>query len=161
MIAIREATGKDYLKLIEIMSRSADKEELKGFVPPTTETRKFLMQLRRQLVLAGHKIFVAEMSQKPVGFVYFTQKKDNFAIEELDVARKHQGRGIGRALVEAVEELAENNGATSLTTGTAINSEGKPWKAYGFWIRMGYKDTGERTDSGYGFKYCRFVKKLK
>jgi ribosomal protein S18 acetylase RimI-like enzyme len=160
MIAIREATERDYLKLVEIMSKSADKEELNGFVPPTSETRKFLMRLRQQLGLAGHRVFVAEVGQKPVGFLYFTKKKDNFAIEELDVAKKHQGRGIGRALVKAVEKLAKEKGAISLTAGTAINSEGLPWKAYGFWIRMGYTDTGEITDSGYGFKYCRLVKKL-
>lgn len=160
MIAIREATRKDYSKLIEIMNNSADGEELKGFVPPTSETRKFLMQLGQQLGLAGHGVLVAEMDQKPVGFVFFTQKKDNFAIEELDIAKKHQGQGIGRALVKAVEKLAKDRGAISLTTGTAVNSEGTPWKAYGFWRHMGYMDTGERTDSGYGFKYCRFVKKL-
>lgn len=56
--------------------------------------------------------------------------------------------------------MAKDKGVIYMTTGTAINSEGRPWKAYGFWTRMGYADTGERKDSGYGFKYCKFVKKL-
>jgi hypothetical protein len=59
-----------------------------------------------------------------------------------------------------VEELAKYKGVAYLTTGTAVSSEGKPWKAYEFWMHMGYTDTGERIDSGYGFKYCTFVKRL-
>ena len=47
-----------------------------------------------------------------------------------------------------------------MAAGTAINGEEKPWKAYGFWIRMGYVDAGEMTDTRYGFKCCKLVKKL-
>lgn len=160
MITIRQASRKDYSKLVEIMNSSASAEELKGFVPPRSATRKFLLQLRQHFKLAGHKILVAEVNRNPVGFVYFIQEKDHFVVEELDVERNHQRRGIGRALVESVERLAKDKGVICMTTGTAINSEGRPWEAYGFWIRMGYADTGERKDSGYGFKYCKFVKKL-
>jgi GNAT superfamily N-acetyltransferase len=143
------------------MNDSADKRELEGFVPPRNETRKFMLQLRQHSKLMGHGVFVAEIDQKPVGFVYFIQGEDDFSIEEVDVARKHQGHGIGRALVERVEKLAKHKGVNYLVTGTAINIQGTPWKAYGFWARMGYTDTGERTDSKYGFKYCKLVKKLR
>jgi GNAT superfamily N-acetyltransferase len=100
------------------------------------------------------------MNKKAVGFIYFVHEKDCMAIEEVDVVKQYQGRGIGRALVERAERSAKNKGVKCLTTGTAINSEGKPWKAYGFWIHLGYADAGERTDTGYGFKYCKLVKKL-
>jgi GNAT superfamily N-acetyltransferase len=158
---IREERKGDFSKLIEIMDKSATKKELRGFVPPTRETRKFLNQLKQQPRPAKHHVFVAEMNQEPVGFIYFTQKKDCFTIEELDVAEEHQGQGIGKALVKRVEGLARNKGMSYLTTGTAINSKGRPWKAYGFWSHIGYADTGERTDSGYGFRYCKLVKKLR
>lgn len=160
MITIREAVKDDYPKLVEIMKKAADKKELEGFVPPEGVTRKFLVQLKRQLELVEHGVFVAETNQKPVGFVFFTQKGDHFEIEEIDVIKEYQGQGIGRALVNMVERIARAKGVTSLITGTSINTEGEPWKAYGFWIRMGYKDTGERTESGYGFKYCNLVKRL-
>lgn len=160
MITIRKAMKEDYPKLIEIMSKAADREELKGFVPPEGVTRRFLIQLKRQLGLVEHGVFIAEINQKPVGFVFFIQKNDHFEIEEIDVVKEYQGQGIGKALVNMVERLARDKGVTSLITGTSIDSEGKPWKAYGFWIRMGCKETEERTDSGYGFKYCKFVKRL-
>jgi GNAT superfamily N-acetyltransferase len=100
------------------------------------------------------------MNKKAVGFIYFVHEKDCMAIEEVDVVKQYQGRGIGRALVEGAERSAKNKGVRCLTTGTAINSEGKPWKAYGFWVHLGYADAGERTDTGHGFKYCKLVKKL-
>lgn len=142
------------------MNKAADREELKDFTPPEGVTRKFLIQLKRQLELLQHGVFVAEMNHEPVGFVFFIHKNDYFEIEEIDVVKKCQGQGIGKALVNTVERLARDRGVTSLITGTSINSEGEPWKAYGFWIRMGYEDTGERTDSGFGFKYCRLAKRL-
>ena len=160
VIPVREATKRDFSRLVKIMSKSADKRELKGFVPPASETRKFLSKLRKQLGVAGHKVFVAEMNQEPVGFIYLTHEKDCVVIEEVDVAKKYQRLGIGKALVKRAERLARDKGVKYLTTGTAINSEGEPWKAYGFWMRMGYVDAGERTDTGYGFKYCKLVKKL-
>ena len=160
MIVIREATRRDFLKLVEIMTKSAGKEELKGFAPPTSETQEFLIKLGQQFEVPGHQVFVAEMNKKPVGFIYFVHEKDCIAIEEVDVVKQYQRRGIGKALVKRTERLAKNKGAKYLTTGTAINTEGKPWKAYGFWIHMGYADAGERTDTGYGFKYCKLVKKL-
>ena len=160
MIIIRKAVKKDYPKLIEIMNKSADREELKGFVPPEDVTQRFLIRLKRQLELVGNGILVAEINQEPVGFVFFTKEGDCFEIEEIDVVKEYQEQGIGKALVNIVERLARAKGVTSLVTGTSINSEGKPWKTYGFWIRMGYKDTGERKDSGYGFKYCKLVKRL-
>jgi ribosomal protein S18 acetylase RimI-like enzyme len=98
------------------------------------------------------------MNKKPVGFIYFVQEKDAMAIGEVDVVKQYQGRGIGKALVERAERLAEKKGVRYLTMGTAVNSDGKPWKAYGFWISMGYEDTEERTDTEYGFKCCKLVK---
>jgi predicted N-acetyltransferase YhbS len=161
MLVIREATKRDFSKLVEIMNKSAGEDELTGFVPPASETIKFLVQLRRQLGPAKHGVLVAEVNHEPVGFVYFVRKKGFFRVEELDVVKRWQRQGIGKALVKRVEELAEREGVNCLTAGTAISSEGKPWGAYGFWLRMGYLDTGERTDSGWGFKYCKLVKKLR
>jgi ribosomal protein S18 acetylase RimI-like enzyme len=159
-IVIRKATKRDFSKLVEIFNESAGKGELEGFVPPTSETEKFLVQLRQKLEFGDQEVLVADVNQKSVGFIYFIQEKDHFAIEEIDVAKQHQGRGIGKALVNSVEDLARNKGTKCLTTGTAINSEGEPWKAYGFWLHLGYVDTGERTQPEYGFKYCKLVKKL-
>jgi N-acetylglutamate synthase-like GNAT family acetyltransferase len=126
VIVIREATKRDLLKLVEIMNKSAGKKELKGFVPPASETEKFLMKSGQQFEVSGHKVLVAEMDGKAVGFIYCIQEKDRMAIEEVDVVKQYQGRGIGRALVKRAERSAKNKDVKYLTAGTAINSEGKP-----------------------------------
>ena len=46
-----------------------------------------------------------------------------------------------------------------METGTSVNSEGKPWKAYGFWLRVGFVDTGRRIEA-HGSKYADLVKSL-
>jgi ribosomal protein S18 acetylase RimI-like enzyme len=95
-----------------------------------------------------------------VGFVFFIQGNDCLEIEEIDVLADYQKRGVGKALVNEVERIAKDRKIALLKTGTSINNKGIPWRAYGFWLRMGFTDTGERTDSGYGFSYCKFVKRL-
>ena len=59
-----------------------------------------------------------------------------------------------------MEGLAKSRGFNFIRTDTTENSNGVPWKAYGFWKRMGYEDTGERVSSIYDFKNIPLVKKL-
>jgi predicted N-acetyltransferase YhbS len=75
MITIKEATKKDYPRLVEIMNRSAEKEELSGFIPPRSVAQEFLVRLRQDLGHAGHGVFVAEMDRELVGFIYFIRKR--------------------------------------------------------------------------------------
>ena len=96
----------------------------------------------------------------PVGFVFFIQESDCLEIEEIDVLADYQKRGVGKALVNKVERIAKDRKVAFLKTGTSINNKGIPWRAYWFWLRMGFQDTGERMDSGYDFNYCEFIKRL-
>ena len=48
-----------------------------------------------------------------------------------------------------------------MKTDTTENIEGIPWKSHGFWIKMGYKDIGERLITKWDFKTIPFVKNLK
>ena len=50
----------------------------------------------------------------------------------------------------------------AVTTDTTENAKGVPWKAYGFWKKIGYEDTGKRLAraSGYDFKIIPLIKKL-
>jgi ribosomal protein S18 acetylase RimI-like enzyme len=159
-MAIREATKRDYPEILKIMNGAVSSKELKGFVPPPEITKKFLNNLKSQLELKEHGVLIADLSTESVGFVFFIQENDCLEIEEIDVLADYQKRGIGRALVNKVERIAKDRKVAFLKTGTSINNKGIPWRAYEFWLRMGFKDTGERWDSGYGFSYCKFIKRL-
>jgi GNAT superfamily N-acetyltransferase len=106
-------------------------------------------------------VFVAERRGKIVGFIVYNMNSRNDNIDNLVVAKDEQGKGIGRALVEYVENLAKSRGYNIIWTDTTENVEGVPWKAYGFWRKMGYEDTGERVLTEYGFKIIPLVKSLK
>ena len=82
-------------------------------------------------------------------------------IDNIIVAKEEQGKGVGRALVAYVEKLVKSRGFDVITTDTTENSKGVPWKAYGFWKKMGYEDTGERISSSYDFRNIPLIKRLK
>jgi ribosomal protein S18 acetylase RimI-like enzyme len=104
---------------------------------------------------------VAEKNRKVVGFIVFKMECDYCYIDNIDIARAEQRKGIGRALVTHVEDIARAKGLYSMKTDTTENAKGVPWKSYGFWTRIGYKDTGERLTTKWDFKTIPFVKNLK
>ena len=108
----------------------------------------------------GLEVFVADYKSKIIGFIVYNMEDCDDNIDNLVVAKKEQGKGIGRALVEYVEGLAKSRGFDVITTDTTENTNGVPWKAYGFWKKMGYLDTGERRPTNYDFKEIPFIKKL-
>jgi N-acetylglutamate synthase-like GNAT family acetyltransferase len=160
MLTIRKASLEDYETIVNIMKESATEEELRGFVPPEGISSKFLEELRNELDRSDHGAVVAEKAGIPVGFAYYRLKNDSAGIEEVDVKKDCQGQGVGRSLVQYIENMAKERGLKRLVTGTSIDREGKPWKAYGFWVHMGFVDAGKRIEGIHGLKYAEFVKQL-
>jgi GNAT superfamily N-acetyltransferase len=160
MLTIREASLEDYETIVDIMKESATEEELRGFVPPEGIFSRFLEEFRSELSRSDHGAVVAEKAGIPVGFAYYRLKNDSVGIEEVDVKKECQGQGVGRALVQHIEKIAKERGLKRLVTGTSINTQGKPWKAYGFWVHMGFVDAGKRIEGAHGLKYVEFVKQL-
>jgi len=109
----------------------------------------------------GSEVIVAEKNRKIVGFIVFKMECDHCYIDNIDVIRDEQGKGIGRALVTYVENIVKVNGYSFMKTDTTESAEGIPWKSYGFWTKMGYTDTGERLTTQWDFKTIPFFKNLK
>ena len=63
---------------------------------------------------------------------------------KLIVDERHQGRGIGRAIVQHVVELIRTEGATELLTSHVIG-DGAP---HGFYERLGFVPTGSFDPQG-------------
>ena len=104
---------------------------------------------------------MAECEGKVIGFIVYNMKSVDDNIDNIVVGKDAQGKGVGRALVEYLEELAKSRGFLVITTDTTENAEGVPWKAYGFWRKMGYEDKGVRLPTEYSFKVIPLAKRLK
>lgn len=162
---IRPASIEDIPVIIEVRLNALTNNELSGFSVPdanlywSNEKLKKLWNLENRLK-DNSEVFVAEKNGKIVGFIIFNMEVSDDNIDNIVVEKELQGKGIGRALVEYVEKLAQSRGLKMITTDTTENSNGVPWKAYGFWKKMGYQDTKKRLSTKYDFKVIPLVKKL-
>ena len=164
-IAIREATADDIPAIVGVRRAAFTDEEVRGFTPPEHSMFYSPRELRRawdkdDRLKNGWKVAVAQKSREIVGFIVFGMKGDFGFIDNLNVTKQQEGKGVGRALVNYVEDVAKAAGCNVMETDTTENAEGVPWKSYGFWTKMGYEDTGERLPTEWDFKEIRFVKNL-
>lgn len=164
-LVIRKATMNDIPSIVDVSLASTAREETQGFVAPegiayssSEELRKAWAEENR--LKDGSEVIVAEKNRKIVGFIVFKMEYDHCYIDNVAITRDDQRKGTGRAIVRHVENLVKVNGYSLMKTDTTESAEGIPWKSYGFWTKMGYKDTGERLTTKWNFKTIPFVKNL-
>lgn len=165
-LKIRPATNNDISSIAQVRQGALTNKEVSGFAVPGDSLYSSVEKLQKRWdaenrLTGGFEVFVAESRGKVIGFIVYNMNSCDDNIDNLVVAKEEQGKGIGRALVEYVEGLAKSRGYYIIRTDTTENAEGAPWKAYGFWRRMGYQDTGERVATEHGFKDIPLVKRLK
>jgi len=162
---IRSATISDVPSIVEIRLGAVTDEDVSEFGVPEDSLYSSITKLREMWDFGnrlkdGFEVFVVEEQGKVIGFIVFNMKGDD-NIDNIVVAKSEQGKGVGRALVEFVEGLALSRGFSVLKTDTTESALGVPWKAYGFWRKMGYEDKGVRLSTEYGFKVIPLTKNLK
>jgi len=165
-LMIRIANVNDIQSIVNVNLASTAKEEKQGFVAPELDNYSPFEELKKSWAEKNRlkdcsEVIVAEKNSKIVGFIVFKMEREYCYIDNIDVTRDEQRKGIGRALVAHVEKIAKVNGYSLMKTDTTENAEGIPWKSYGFWTKMGYKDTGERLTTKWDYKTIPFVKSLK
>jgi len=95
-----------------------------------------------------------------VGFIVFKEEVDYVYIDDVYVIKIEQRKGIGKALVTYFKNIAAASGFPLMKTDTTENAQCVPWKSYGFWKKMSYKDTNKRLPTQWSFKIIPFVKNL-
>lgn len=99
-----------------------------------------------RLAIVGDRVVVAELEGRAVGLAHLhvtpALERDPPAakIGALVVDETHRSRGVGRALVEAVEEEARTRGCELLFVTTAARRD----EAHVFYERLGFEQTGRR-----------------
>ncbi|GGA31692.1 putative acetyltransferase [Kroppenstedtia guangzhouensis] len=81
--------------------------------------------------------FLARAAGKPAGAARFRFLSDGIGkVERVAVLSSHRGTGMGRALMNAVEEFASNHGVTMIKLHAQI-------QALPFYRKLGYQAEGE------------------
>ncbi|OLS62692.1 GNAT family N-acetyltransferase [Pseudomonas putida] len=107
--------------------------------------------------IASGLLWVAvDGDDQPCGFLCASAQGGDLYIEELSVARPHQGRGLGRQLLKHAEHRARASGykALSLTTFAAV-----PWNAP-FYARLGFQRLEARQASAFLHEQLRHEQAL-
>jgi len=165
-LVIRSATVKDIPSIVNVNLTSTTKEGIQGFTTSEWGTFSSPEELKKawfeeNRLNDGSEIMVVEKKEEIIGFIVFKMEQDHYYIDNIAITREEQRKGIGTILVTHVENTAKTNGYSLMKTDTTENEKGIPWKAYRFWIKMGYEDTGERLSTKWDFKTIPFVKNLK
>jgi len=92
-------------------------------------------------IASGLHWVVLDDDDRPCGFLCASVQETALHIEELSVARSHQGLGLGRKLLAEVERWARAEGFTALTLTTFADV---PWNAP-FYARLGFQRLDEQA----------------
>ena len=165
-LLIRKATIEDIPSIVKVRLNAFTDEEVQGYSALELSITTSAEKLRESWSIGNRlkdnlEVFIAEDTGKLIGYMMYNVDADAGYIDDIVVAKDKQGKGIGKALVGYIEDRAKREGCSIMKTDTTENANGVPWRSYGFWIKMGYKDVGERFPSNCAFKIIPLVKRLK
>ena len=134
-MTIRDASATDAEALADLLGQL-------GY-PTTAEAAETRLE---RLRVVGDRVVVAELDGRVVGLAHLQvtpaieRERPAAKIGALVVDDGHRGRGIGRALVEAMESEARARGCELLYLTTAERRD----DAHAFYQRLGLEYTGRR-----------------
>ncbi|TDD53052.1 N-acetyltransferase [Kribbella antibiotica] len=93
---------------------------------------------------AGHLWVITDVDEQPAGFVLVQLIDGSAHIEQVSIHPEHQGRGLGRALIDHVGSWSAAEGLAALTLSTFRSV---PWNGP-YYARLGFVELspGELTD---------------
>jgi len=146
---IRQIEEKDYEPILELADKLRTIYDKKGWF--TEEARKKFIPLDIRV----QKGFVAEEDGKVVGFITYTTYDYNPIIGWIGVDPDYHRKGVGKALVERVENELKGIGAEMLSVETPTKEEGIGSSyegTYKFYEAMGFEVERTRVIESEGIR---------
>ncbi|UVK38967.1 GNAT family N-acetyltransferase [Mesorhizobium sp. AR10] len=95
---------------------------------------------------AGHETgFLALSDGQIVGCVFVQERTDDFYVGKLAVDPGFQGKGIGKRLMQVIEDLVRSRNKTAIELQTRIELTGN----HTAFARLGFRETGRTAHGGY------------
>ncbi len=105
---IREA-NQDEIEIVRQVMYEAFKEYHGILHPPSGALRETAESIRRKIEGRGGAIIVWDKSE-PVGSALYYYEQDYMYIGRVSVIPAHRGKGIGKAIIAYLEDLAKSRG---------------------------------------------------
>lgn len=155
-ITIRSATVNDAASLLEIYSYYVKNTAITfEWEVPTVEE----FSSRIENTLKFYPYLVAEVDGKPVGYAYASRFRTRAAYAwgvetSIYVHKDFRGQGIGRALLEKLENLLKAQGVLNIYAGITYIKKEDEYLTHAspkFHKKMGYKKVAEYHQCGFKF----------
>jgi ribosomal protein S18 acetylase RimI-like enzyme len=102
-------------------------------------------------VVQQHQVFVAEESERVIGVLVLIGKKGGILMDNVAVHPEHQGRGLGRQLIQAAETRALEQGFEYL----GLYTHERMTENIEMYKRFGYAETKRCFEKGYRRVYMK------
>ncbi len=102
-------------------------------------------------VVQHHQAFVAEARGQIVGVLVLIREDNGILLDNVAVDPEHQGKGVGRRLIEFAESEARNQGFLHLD----LYTHERMTENVEMYKRLGYMETERRIEKGYRRVYMR------
>ena len=135
MICIRVASGRDADALPDIEHSSGEIFRRWAGLEWIADDDVQTPDQHRALISRGVALVAEEQGRGAIGFLNGEIAPDALHICQIAVRRDRQGRGIGRRLIEAAQQIAVQRGANSLTLTTFREV---PWNEL-YYQRLGFR----------------------
>jgi predicted N-acetyltransferase YhbS len=89
--------------------------------------------------------FAAMKGGRTVGCIFALERANDFYVGKLAVEPGFQGEGIGRQLMQAIEDLARSRGKPAIELQTRIELTGN----HAAFARLGFRETERTAHTGY------------
>jgi ribosomal protein S18 acetylase RimI-like enzyme len=141
-LILRQATQADVAVIVNLIRQAF--EEYRGRLDPPSGAHEETEE-RVRLKMASSQVVVVLAGDVPVACVFYERESDYLHFHRLSVLPAYRRRGVGRLLIDYVENRARALGLTGVRLGVRLALE----RLRSYYDRLGYRFREYRTHSGY------------